>query len=310
MATAGGLTEEQKRRMEENRKRALLLRAQRNQGNNKGIPQVGNSSAASSNVRQEVGKASNNVQLGNTQQHVTAGRKFNLDCGSSTTCSDSSNKWTSVMTKPSALQTSVSNKFVSSHQTSGTAKESSALDTTHGSHYKSTVSSSSSTTEGHVNVGHGASSSTSSDALNKQKTISSFYSTKPKSASGGQASLTGQPMKGNAQSNPGKSGFQAFNEPPKASSRRPDFYQNVKGNKSTFGNERGMNSQSSRSGNIVGLCTLISRERFVVNVGYHAKLIEVFKELPSKSYGKICLYLLQMLVINFIKISCKSVQCL
>ena len=299
MATTGGLTEEQNRRMEENKKRAILLRAQRNQGNNQGVKQVGNSS---SNVRQEVGTSS---KYGNTQQHVTTGRKSNVDrpSGSSSTSIDSAKKWTSSITKPSTLQTSAiasrssitkpstlqTSAIASSvHQTGGVAKEKSILDTAHGAHCKSTVSNSSSTTEGHVIGGHGESSSNSSNSLNRQKTISSFYSTKPKSASGGQASLSGQLLKGNAHSNSHKSGFQAFNDPPKASSKRQDVYQNIKGNKSTFGNERGMNLQGSSGGNTVGVCVLISRERFVVNVGYHAKLIEVFKELPSKSYGKFC----------------------
>ncbi|XP_071802935.1 SWI/SNF-related matrix-associated actin-dependent regulator of chromatin subfamily A-like protein 1 [Asterias amurensis] len=286
MATTGGLTEEQKRRMEENKKRAILLRAQRNQGNNQGVKQVGNSS---SNVRQEVGTSS---KYGNTQQHVTTGKKSNVDrpSGSSSTSIDSAKKWTSIITKPSTLQTSAiasSSKVVGVHQTGGAAKEKSILDTAHGTHCKSTVSNSSSTTQGHVIGGHGESSSNSSNSLNRQKTISSFYSTKPKSASGGQASLSGQLLKGNAHSSSHKSGFQAFNDPPKAFSKRPDVYQNIKGNKSTFGNERGMNLQGSSGGNTVGVCVLISRERFVVNVGYHAKLIEVFKELPSKSYDAV-----------------------
>ncbi|XP_030845914.1 SWI/SNF-related matrix-associated actin-dependent regulator of chromatin subfamily A-like protein 1 [Strongylocentrotus purpuratus] len=35
---------------------------------------------------------------------------------------------------------------------------------------------------------------------------------------------------------------------------------------------------------ITGHCILVSRSRFVADVGYHAKLIEIFKSIPSKSY--------------------------
>ena len=38
---------------------------------------------------------------------------------------------------------------------------------------------------------------------------------------------------------------------------------------------------------IKGMCVLLSRKRFSVNVGYHAQLIGIFKTIPSRSYGKL-----------------------
>ena len=37
---------------------------------------------------------------------------------------------------------------------------------------------------------------------------------------------------------------------------------------------------------VKGFCVLISRDRFCVNVGYHAQLIGVFKRITSRSYGE------------------------
>lgn len=37
---------------------------------------------------------------------------------------------------------------------------------------------------------------------------------------------------------------------------------------------------------IQGTCELISNNRFTVNVGYHQQLIDTFKTIASKSYGR------------------------
>ena len=44
--------------------------------------------------------------------------------------------------------------------------------------------------------------------------------------------------------------------------------------------------------NVKGKCVLISRERFEVQVGFSAPLVEVFKSMPTKLYGKVCKQLL------------------
>ena len=48
-------------------------------------------------------------------------------------------------------------------------------------------------------------------------------------------------------------------------------------------------SKSKPAGNLVkvtGKCVLVSRERFVVEVGYSAPLIALFKNMQTKQYGK------------------------
>lgn len=45
-------------------------------------------------------------------------------------------------------------------------------------------------------------------------------------------------------------------------------------------------SKSMKSIPVQGTCELTSRDRFTVNVGYHQQLIETFKTISSKNYGK------------------------
>jgi len=37
---------------------------------------------------------------------------------------------------------------------------------------------------------------------------------------------------------------------------------------------------------VTGTCRLISKDRFEVDVGYHGKLIDIFKTVPGRMYGK------------------------
>lgn len=39
-----------------------------------------------------------------------------------------------------------------------------------------------------------------------------------------------------------------------------------------------------------GTCRLQSLERFMVDVGFHAQMIEVFKSMNTKQYGKLTMY--------------------
>lgn len=45
-------------------------------------------------------------------------------------------------------------------------------------------------------------------------------------------------------------------------------------------------SKSTKRIPVQGTCELTSRDRFTVNVGYHQQLIETFKTISSKNYGK------------------------
>lgn len=38
---------------------------------------------------------------------------------------------------------------------------------------------------------------------------------------------------------------------------------------------------------VKGKCTLISRSRLEVEVGYNADVISIFKQMPSKNYGEL-----------------------
>lgn len=44
--------------------------------------------------------------------------------------------------------------------------------------------------------------------------------------------------------------------------------------------------QTFKSRAVCGHCELISKERFTVHVGYHKQLIDTFKTISSKLYGK------------------------
>jgi len=44
-------------------------------------------------------------------------------------------------------------------------------------------------------------------------------------------------------------------------------------------------SEVKRTPANTGLCKIISRDRFAVNMGYNQQTIEIFKKLPSKLYG-------------------------
>jgi len=42
----------------------------------------------------------------------------------------------------------------------------------------------------------------------------------------------------------------------------------------------------SKPKSVCGTCELTSKQRFTVHVGYHKQLIDTFKTIPSKRYGK------------------------
>jgi len=48
--------------------------------------------------------------------------------------------------------------------------------------------------------------------------------------------------------------------------------------------------KNSNSKPICGTCEMISKERFTVHVTYHRQLIDIFKTISNKSYGKVNLY--------------------
>jgi len=48
--------------------------------------------------------------------------------------------------------------------------------------------------------------------------------------------------------------------------------------------------QNSKSKPVCGTCEITSKERFTVHVPYHQQLIETFKTISSKSYGKANFY--------------------
>jgi len=48
--------------------------------------------------------------------------------------------------------------------------------------------------------------------------------------------------------------------------------------------------QNSNSKPVYGTCEITSKERFTVHVTYHQQLIDTFKTISSKNYGKVNLY--------------------
>ena len=50
-------------------------------------------------------------------------------------------------------------------------------------------------------------------------------------------------------------------------------------------------------GRLKGKCVLISRTRFEVNIGYSSTLIEVFKSMNTKHYGKYCQFMLSNILL-------------
>ncbi|XP_078573383.1 SWI/SNF-related matrix-associated actin-dependent regulator of chromatin subfamily A-like protein 1 [Branchiostoma floridae x Branchiostoma japonicum] len=69
-------------------------------------------------------------------------------------------------------------------------------------------------------------------------------------------------------------------------------YGNAKSSSTGFSNQRGTSFAPSKEGKLLprygeggtGTCVLVSKERFEVQVGYCAPLIEVFKQMPTKNY--------------------------
>lgn len=61
-------------------------------------------------------------------------------------------------------------------------------------------------------------------------------------------------------------------------------------NKKTVHINYNNSSQNFKSKAVRGHCELISKERFIVHVGYHKQLIDTFKTISSKSYGKNIFY--------------------
>lgn len=66
-----------------------------------------------------------------------------------------------------------------------------------------------------------------------------------------------------------------------------------------------------------GYCKLISKDKFVVDVGYHKRMIDIFKTIKSGTYGKLCFMLLSLkhephmvasLFINFSRKETRSLQ--
>ncbi|XP_072179290.1 SWI/SNF-related matrix-associated actin-dependent regulator of chromatin subfamily A-like protein 1 [Diadema setosum] len=219
MATAGGLTEDQKRRMEENRKRAMEKRAAR--------------------LAQQ--------QSGNQNSKTNSSRLWRPSCISNSFASDSASKDASTNAiKPS--------------------------DSGRPTHAQSVSTSASAPTAGNIGQAGVQSRSASQNGLAcpsssggqpyGQRSITQFYS------STGSKSGTTKSVANNA-----------------ANSRNSGWN---KGRGGSSVNQRGQGTNTvvkpGGTPGTSGTCVLVSRSRFMVDIGYHAKLIEIFKSLSSKSY--------------------------
>ena len=246
--SSGGLTEEQRTRIEENRRKALEKRAALlSQRQPKNAPPRGTPKTSSTTVKCDAGKFASNCV-------PTTGEERGL-------FSSSRNK-TSVPQKQPYVQSVGERPSLNDFQAKSCASNSYMYTNCHPAVNSQNTSAGSTT----------STSKTSNEptSLNSfQNKISKFYrpqnvsscsamrkfETKPNSNS----SMTSSSVSVSASNRTGPSKASALNT------------LNVKGK-----------SEKTVKGN----CVLISRQRFAVVVPYQAQLIGIFKTIPSRSYGK------------------------
>ena len=112
---------------------------------------------------------------------------------------------------------------------------------------------------------------------NDAHTISSFYA-----SSGHQHTVGGKPVSSNQQT---IEVLSSGNKSSSYSSLAPIFNSPKTKNFNTFSNQTSFKSPSKRL-SVRGCCVLKNPDRFEVQVGFHSGLIEVFKSIQSKEYGR------------------------
>ncbi len=320
--TMGGLTDEQKRRIEENRQRALQRRAQNfaqkgsvASSNNQSKPtwhgsaKVSNPSSANSAT---VGSAkasfsntsiSRNINSGSgknfTQVHPqsSAGREFQASTVKRFTGYNSaSSNQSSVNTNAISTGNKVTNTFTSIHPPStggGSVKNTGNVSANlHSNPAFQSKPSSTKTFQPHsksssvgISTTHGTGPSgvANKSSYETSKSTLSFYSSKPTSSSNSKKpSFT-------SSSNSSYRSKGSFFKHDSNQTQQKQWQKFQPGGSSSGSSAPGSGNIASSvyGGGLNGKCVLISSKRFEVDVTYHAKLIEIFKQMSTKSYGKL-----------------------
>ena len=246
--SSGGLTEEQRRRIEENRRKALEKRASLlSQRQPKNAPPRGTPKTSSTTVKCDAGKFASNCV-------PTTGEERGL-------FSSSRNK-TSVPQKQPYVQSVGERPSLNDFQA------------------KSCASNSYMYTNGHPavnsqNTSAGSTTSTSKTSneptsLNSfQNKISKFYRPQNVPSCSAMRKFETKPNSNSSMTSSSVSVSASNRTSPSKASAANTLNVKLKSEKTVKGN-----------------CVLISRQRFAVVVPYQAQLIGIFKTIPSRSYGK------------------------
>ena len=286
----GGLTEEQKRRIEENRQKALQRRAQ-------SAAQKSSSSAGNQPVKQQFAQG---PAAGSHQSKGT----YNVPPSSNAYKPFTTSKPPSSGT--AAVQKSPVKWSVPPHTKEGNAKQQNQQ--TNASKFGGACTDSSTSSKSFTSI-HSTSSSSgfvpykNSNSKPDAAQGSFQFCSKTNSSS---ATNLGQKSSNSSSSYQASKSTSNFYSSKPATSSKPSFTSSNYGNKvSTFGQNATKSQQrpwqksqpfgagsssggmsSAYGGGLTGRCVLESRKRFVVDVTFHAKLIEIFKQMSTKSYGK------------------------
>ena len=257
--SSGGLTEEQRKRIEENRRKALEKRAALlSQRQPKNAPPTGKTKTSSATDKCDAGKFASNCVV------KTTGEERGLF--------SSSRAKISVPQRQPSLQSGADRPSSNDLQAKSHASNSYMYTNGHakppliGASVNSQNSAVVSMTSTSETSNRPASSTSLSSFQNK---ISKFY--RPQNV----PSCTVRKFETKPNSNPSMASTSASVS---ASNRTGP----LKASAAHTLNETGKSEKT-----VKGNCVLISRQRFTVVVPYQAQLIGIFKTIPSKSYGKL-----------------------
>lgn len=283
MSASGGLTAEQKRKIEENRQKALAKRAEKlskspikacygfsdntSSGNR---PNIGNN-----NVVTHANKASNNMGQSSVSNFHNAGneRIVGNNVKPSDHTSGTGNYGNSKCNFPSS---NLSKNYVKTGQSSTSIKSNPSLSHQINRHSAQTLSDqklgnnlstnqNSPSSSGSYRPYNGSASSTSSCSGVYKAYNSSGSSTSNSSSSTSNASSF-TPSNNNTGSSKPTSNFTGILPAKEETNKRNIF--------------------TALGKSVKGQCILISRDRFEVKVGYSQPLIELFKRMKTKMYGE------------------------
>nr|XP_054767877.1 SWI/SNF-related matrix-associated actin-dependent regulator of chromatin subfamily A-like protein 1 [Lytechinus pictus] len=232
MAATGGLTEEQKRRIEENKRKALEKRAQRANQQASSIPAT---LTTSSNKLWRPSCLTSKPINGDRSDMTSKQRSYEQSATSVTT--NNSCIQSNAMSIPQSPQPNQHEQPLKPYQVQQPVA---ATGTT-------------------------------------QKTITQFYGNA--NSSGVKSTSSSKTVNVSKPAHQGQSKVNLWSNGDRGGGRGS-------GGTPSWSSSNALKPSGSFTGgsSLTGHCVLLSRSRFVADIGYHSKLIEIFKAIPSKSY--------------------------